>query len=72
VGMFAPAAIREGKDVIQGCVKRMVNRLEKEKREADGKPINVLNIFRSLALDAVTAYLFRKPYNGIQEHFYGR
>jgi hypothetical protein len=67
ISMFAPAAIREGKDVIYGCVDRMVGRLEKEKAEAGGKPINVLGIFRSLALDAVTAYLFSKPYNGIAE-----
>jgi cytochrome P450 len=67
VGMFAPGAVREGKDVIYGCVERMVDKLEKEKAAASGKPVNVLNIFRSLALDAVTAFLFDKPYNGIEE-----
>jgi len=67
VNMFAPASIREGKDVIMGCVDRMVDRLKKEKSEASGKPINLLNLTRSLALDAVTAYLFDKSYNGIME-----
>lgn len=67
VAMFAPRAIQEGKDVIYGCVERMVSRIEKEKREANGKPVNVLIIFRSLAMDAVTAYLFGKSYNGIEE-----
>jgi cytochrome P450 len=67
VGMFAPQAIREGRDVIYGCVERMVRRIQKEKEAAPGLPINVLNTFRSLALDAVTAYLFSQPYNGINE-----
>jgi cytochrome P450 len=67
VGMFAPQAIREGRDVIYGCVDRMVDRLQIEKEEAKGLPINVLGIFRSLALDAVTAYLFGQQYNGINE-----
>jgi cytochrome P450 len=67
VGMFAPQAIREGRPIIYGCVHRMVERLQREKQEANGKPVNVLNIFRSLALDAVTAYLFGQPYNGINE-----
>jgi cytochrome P450 len=67
IGMFAPQAIREGRDVIYGCVDRMIHRLQKEKEEAKGAPINVLNVFRSLALDAVTAYLFSQTYNGINE-----
>jgi cytochrome P450 len=67
VGMFAPQAIRDGKDVIYGCVDRMVQRLQKEKEEAKGSPVNVLNVFRSLALDAVTGYLFSQTYNGINE-----
>lgn len=67
ITMFAPAAIREGKDVIYGCVDRMIERLEREKAEANGSPVNLLGVFRSLALDAVTAYLFSKSYNGIAE-----
>jgi hypothetical protein len=67
VPMFAPRAIQDGKDVICGCVKQMVTRLEKEKIEADGKPINVLNLARSLALDAMSSYLFGKAWNGLEE-----
>ncbi|QDS75143.1 hypothetical protein FKW77_007838 [Venturia effusa] len=67
VPMFAPRAIHDAKPVIYGSVERMVTRLEKEKREADGKPVDILNATRSLALDAVTAYLFGKSYNGLEE-----
>lgn len=67
VNMFAPAAIREAKDIIKRCVDRMADRLQEEKAESAGKPVNLLNTTRSLALDAVTAYLFDKSYNGIME-----
>ena len=46
VGLFAPAAIREGRDIVRRSVDRMVIRLEKEKEDAKGQPVNVLNIFR--------------------------
>lgn len=67
VGMFSQTAIREGKNVLCGCVNNMVARLKREKTDAQGKPLNILNIFRSLALDMATSYLFDEPYNGIEE-----
>jgi cytochrome P450 len=67
VNMFSQSSIREGQDIIKGCVQRMVERIKKERDDSNGKPVNFLNITRSLALDAVTAYLFHKPYNGIME-----
>lgn len=67
VAMFAPRAIQDAKPIIYECAERMVTRLEKEKREADGKPVDILNAYRSLALDAVSAYLFGKSYNGLEE-----
>lgn len=42
-------------------------RLMKETPDACGEPVNVLNIFRSLAIDMVTSYLFEKSYQGIEE-----
>jgi cytochrome P450 len=67
VSMFSQSNIRDGKDIIQGCVQRMVDKLKQERDGAKGKPVNLLNATRSLAIDAVTAYLFHKPYNGIME-----
>lgn len=67
VGMFSQTAVRKGKNVLNGCVDSMVARLKREKTEAHGKPVNVLNIFRSLAFDMLTSYLFDEPYNGIEE-----
>lgn len=63
--LFSTASIRAGSDKINECIDRMIDRLGMEK--SDGKAVNILNITRSLALDAVSAYLFDRPYNGIQE-----
>jgi len=65
VNMFSTSSIRAGNDTIKECVDRMVDRMEIEAR--GGKVVNLLNLTRSLALDAVSAYLFDKGYNGIQE-----
>lgn len=43
----------------------MVERLATESRS--GKPVNVLNLARSLAVDAVSTHLFRENYNGVSE-----
>lgn len=63
--LFATAQIRAGSDKLIDCVDRMIERLEKEKTYS--RPVNVLNLTRSLALDAVSSYLFDHSYNGIQE-----
>ncbi|KAF2103928.1 cytochrome P450 [Rhizodiscina lignyota] len=69
LGMFALGAIRSGNESIVECVDRMTDRLEREseRSKTEDKAVNVLNLTRSLALDAVSAYLFGKPYNGIME-----
>lgn len=67
IGMFSQTAVREGKDLLSERVDLMVARLKREKADAHGKPVDVLNIFRSLALDMATLYLFGKTYNGIEE-----
>lgn len=65
VGMFASSSIRERIGIIEECVVRMVDRMQAE--ASTGKAVNVLNLTRSLAVDAVSAYLFGKSYNGIAE-----
>lgn len=67
IGMFSQTAVREGKNMLSDCVDSMVVRLKREKADAHGKPVDMLNIFRSLAFDMVTSYLFGKPYNAIEE-----
>jgi cytochrome P450 len=67
VSMFSPSNIRDGKDRIQSSVQRMVDRIQKEKEASKGTPVNLLNLTRSLAIDAVTSYLFDRSYNGTSE-----
>lgn len=69
LGMFALGSIRSGNECIKQCVDRIAERFEKERDSSQkvGRAVNVLNLTRSLALDAVSAYLFGKPYNGIME-----
>lgn len=67
VGMFAAGAVREkGMVVIEKCAGEFVERV-REARERQGK-VNVLELARSLAVDAVTGYLFGKEYGGLDEH----
>jgi cytochrome P450 len=67
--LFATGAIREGRDVILGCVEKWVDRLQKDaiQSKETGSKVNLLTSTRSLALDAVTAYLFGKSYGGLDE-----
>lgn len=75
VPMFSTAAIRSSLDTIEGCIDQFVKRLQSEVEEARSRaketgrsqPVDVLNLTRGLALDAVTSYLFGKPYDGCNE-----
>jgi cytochrome P450 len=63
--LFSTASLRNGSDVMYKCVDKMVVRMKDESRS--GKPVNVLNLARSLATDVVTAYLFGESYDGLEE-----
>lgn len=65
VPLFSTKALRENESAIWGCVDRMVDRLREEAETK--KPVNVLNLTRSLAVDAVSTHLFRENYNGVTE-----
>jgi cytochrome P450 len=65
VPLFSTKALRENEDAIWGCVDRMIERLESESKSK--MPVNVLNLTRSLAVDAVSTHLFRENYNGVSE-----
>ena len=63
--LFSTSNLRAGSDTIYKCVDRMVVRMKEEANT--GKPVNILNLTRSLATDAVTAYLFDDNYGGLEE-----
>lgn len=65
VPMFSTRALRENEAAIWGCVDRMVDRLQQE--ALTRRPVNVLNLTRSLAVDAVSTHLFRENYDGVSE-----
>ncbi|OLN86858.1 Pisatin demethylase 15 [Colletotrichum chlorophyti] len=66
VGMFSPASIRkDGDRVLKSCVEDLMSQIKEE--AATGRPVNMLNMGRCLALDAVTAYLMGRTYGGISE-----
>lgn len=65
VPMFSTKSIRENESALYGCADRMVDRMEEEART--GLPVNILNIARSLAVDAVSTHLFQENYNGTSE-----
>lgn len=63
--IFSAAAVREATGMLSSSAEAMVERM---KREALSRtPINVLNLTRSYALDAVCVHVFRHPYNAIEE-----
>jgi cytochrome P450 len=65
VPLFSTKALRENEKAIWGCVDRMVDRLKQESKSK--RPVNVLNLTRSLAVDAVSTHLFQENYDGVSE-----
>lgn len=63
--LFSTGNLRAGSETIYRCVDRMVERMKKE--ASTGKRVNILNLTRGLATDAVTAYLFDDRYGGLDE-----
>lgn len=65
VPLFSTRSIREKMPALYECVDRMVRKMEQEARTA--KPVNLLNLTRSLAVDVVSTHLFNKNYDGTSE-----
>ncbi|KAL2065493.1 hypothetical protein VTL71DRAFT_3163 [Oculimacula yallundae] len=65
VPMFSTKNIRDNESALYRCVDRMVDRMQEEAKT--GRPVNVLNLSRSLAVDAVSTHLFQENYNGTSE-----
>ncbi|KAL5119152.1 hypothetical protein ACEQ8H_002859 [Pleosporales sp. CAS-2024a] len=63
--LFSTKALRENEAAIWACVDRMIDRLKSDSKSR--RPVNVLNLTRSLAVDAVSTHLFRENYDGVSE-----
>lgn len=63
--LFSTSNIRDGRKTIEACVQRFIQRIWSEAQV--GEPVDILNLSRSLALDAVSSFLFGRPYGGIEE-----
>lgn len=61
--LFSTANLRQGRAVIYGVVDQWVHRMQQAAKSS--KPVDVLDLTRALAVDAVTAYLFGKSYGGL-------
>jgi hypothetical protein len=65
VPMFSTRNIRDNEAALYGCVDRVVQRMKEEANT--GRPVNILNLGRSLAVDAVSTHLFQQNYDGTSE-----
>lgn len=65
--LFSTSSLRQGQDVIYECVNRFVERLNECKKTSKGRPVNILNLTRGLAVDAVSSYLLGKSYGALDE-----
>ncbi|CZT04720.1 hypothetical protein WAI453_007719 [Rhynchosporium graminicola] len=65
VPMFSTKNIRDNEVALYGCVDRMAERMQEEAKT--GRPVNILTISRSLAVDAVSTYLFQENCDGTSE-----
>lgn len=73
--LFSTTNIRAGNEIIEACAKKYIGRFREESRRsrasqsASGQslPVNVHNLSRSFALDAMSSYLFGRPYGGLDE-----
>ncbi|EXJ92276.1 hypothetical protein A1O3_00826 [Capronia epimyces CBS 606.96] len=69
VTLFSTTNLRQGQEIIYKCVDRLVHRLSEGKRaDKRGKPLNILNLTRGLAVDAVSSYLLGNTYGALDEN----
>lgn len=63
--LFAQQAVAKGKPVVKQVVDAMIIELERRKAEAQGSPLDVLNLFRATFIDSVACYLLGKSFGGV-------
>ncbi|KAH7240882.1 cytochrome P450 [Fusarium redolens] len=65
--MFAHQRIAKGKPDVDKVLDNFVAEMKRRKGEANGGPVDVLNLSPALALHTVTVYLFGECFNGISK-----
>ncbi|KAJ9604806.1 hypothetical protein H2200_010921 [Cladophialophora chaetospira] len=67
--LFSTSNLRQGQDLIYQCVDKLVGRLAEGKKlsQTSGGPLNILNLTRGLAVDAVSSYLLGRSYDALSE-----
>jgi cytochrome P450 len=63
VPLFSTASLRQGRSVVYAVVEQWVQAMQLG--AGTGKAVNVLDLTRALAVDAVSAYLFGRGYGGL-------
>ncbi|KAL3473445.1 cytochrome P450 [Aspergillus californicus] len=63
--LFSTASIRNSQDTLCGVVDDFVARVRRD--AGSGQPVNVLQLARAMAIDAVSAYLFQQRYGALDE-----
>ncbi|PGH05473.1 hypothetical protein AJ79_06780 [Helicocarpus griseus UAMH5409] len=63
--LFAQQAIAKGRTAVQKVTDAMVVELQRRKADADGATVGVLNLFRAVAMDAVTVYLLGEAFGSV-------
>lgn len=65
VPLFSTKSIRDNENALYSCVENLVRRMKEEAQ--GGESVNIINLARSLALDAISTHLFLENYNGTSE-----
>ncbi|KAL2827426.1 cytochrome P450 [Aspergillus cavernicola] len=63
--LFSTASIRNSHETICAVADHFVERLRRDAKS--GQPVNVLQVTRAMAIDAVSAYLFHERYGALDE-----
>ncbi|KAL7942702.1 cytochrome P450 [Trichoderma barbatum] len=63
--LFAQQAITNSKPAMQKIIGKTLNELERRKCLAAGRPVDLLNLFRSMAIDVMTEYLIGECFNSV-------
>ena len=65
MNLFATGALRAGSVRIEGCVERMIKRIEEAKKQ--GGRVDVRRITRAMATETVSSYLFKEGIEALDE-----
>ena len=72
VPIFSMGNLRAGRGVFYECVDLWVQRMKQMQKSSEGKPVNVLELTRGLAVDVVTEYLFGRRFGGLDAEQHGQ